>query len=110
MRSTYLTPDSTLPFVWARYDWHSRGVKPQCAAKAANVGFSLGSPSRMPSTAVRMQCTQQKLAAAVEVGEGGFVRGQQAAHALAREALRKAAPAVAQGHHEDVNLGAHAAQ
>lgn len=57
-----------------------------------------------------MQCIQQKLAATVEVGEGGFVRGQQAAHALAREALRKAAPAVAQGHHEDVNLGAHAAQ
>src|SRR5262249_38624888 len=29
LRRTYFTPDSTLPFVCARYGRHSRGVKPQ---------------------------------------------------------------------------------
>nr|WP_318770918.1 hypothetical protein [Tepidimonas sp.] len=53
---------------------------------------------------------QQKLAAAAKVGERGLVSRQQLGHAFVQETLRKAAPAVAQGHHEDVDLGAHAAQ
>lgn len=37
LRLTYLTPDSTLPFVRAQYGWQSRGVKRQGATNAANV-------------------------------------------------------------------------
>src|SRR5204862_5719692 len=99
------TPDSTLPLVWARYGWHSRGVKPQCPAKEANVGFSLGLPPLVPSTTVRMR-SKSKNSQRPPMGECSLVRGQQVRHALAQEAQREASPAVAQRHHEDVDLTA----
>ena len=39
LRLKYFTPDSTFPFVWARYARHSRGSKPQKSANALNVVF-----------------------------------------------------------------------
>jgi Sigma-54 interaction domain len=35
----YFTPDSTLPLVWARYGWQTRGSKLQYSAKALKVAF-----------------------------------------------------------------------
>ena len=39
LRLKYFTPDSTFPFVWARYTRHSRGSKPQKSANALNDVF-----------------------------------------------------------------------
>ena len=42
----YFTPDSTFPFVWARYARHSRGLKPQKSTNALNVVFDRTSVQR----------------------------------------------------------------
>jgi hypothetical protein len=53
---------------------------------------------------------QEKLAAPAEVGEGRLVGSQQIGHALAQATQCEAAAAVAERHHEDVDLGAYATQ
>src|SRR6266436_2961327 len=49
----YFTPDSTLPLVWARYGWQTRGSKLQYSAKALKVAFQTIRPSVVPRHTVR---------------------------------------------------------
>jgi hypothetical protein len=84
-------------------------VNPQCPAKEANVGFSRGRPLAGAEHDGAHAVVQQELAAPAEVGERGLVGSQKICHALAQEA-KSEAPAVTEGHHEDVDLGAHATQ
>ena len=53
---------------------------------------------------------EQELAAATEVGEGPLMGSQQVGNALAREAFGVAPAAVAEGHHEDMDLAALSAE
>ena len=72
------------------------------------MGFSRGLPARVPKNDRAHAVVQQELAAPAEVFERRLVCCQQVGHALPKEALREATPAVAQRHHEDMHGRAHA--
>src|SRR6266481_1957114 len=72
----YFTPDSTLPLVWARYGWQTRGSKLQYSAKALKVAFQAKRDGgRAPIdlallTRGRLEAPERQLAAPLGRAEG----------------------------------------
>ena len=98
----YFTPDSTLPFVCARYARHSRGSKPQKSANALNVVFHrTPSVPRGTQTSAR-PVVEMLLGVAAEVRERLLVRIEQFAERLAQTRHVDAPPREAERQHEDV--------
>src|SRR5882724_5135265 len=70
----YFTPDSTLPLVWARYGWQSRGSKLQYSAKALKVAFQGNAAVRGAETHRARPIIEMLAGVAAEILEGPLVR------------------------------------
>ena len=98
----YFTPDSTFPFVWARYGRHSRGSKPQKSANALNVVFHRTPLVPLGAHTVPRSVVEMLLGVAAEVRERLLVRIEQFAERLAQTRHVEAPPREAERQHENV--------